>query len=32
MTTQKISFFNRSSIYYRQNFWLLMDKELLYDF
>ena len=32
MTTHKICFFNRSSIHYRKNIWLLMDKELPCDF
>ena len=32
MTTHKICFFNRSSIHYRKNIWLLMDRELPCDF
>ena len=32
MATHKICFFNRSSIHYRKNIWLLMDKELPCDF
>lgn len=32
MTAKKICFFNRSSIHYRKNIWLLMDKELPCDF
>lgn len=32
MSTHKICFFNRSSIHYRKNIWLLMDKELPCDF
>ncbi len=32
MTTHKICFFNRSSIHYRKNIWLLKDGELPCDF
>ena len=32
MKTHKVCFFNRSSIHYRKNIWLLMDKELPCDF
>lgn len=32
MNNHKICFFNRSSIHYRKNIWLLMDKELPCDF
>lgn len=32
MNKHKICFFNRSSIHYRKNIWLLMDKELPCDF
>lgn len=32
MTTHKICFFNRSSVHYRKNIWLLMDRELPCDF
>ena len=32
MITHKICFFNRSSIHYRKNIWLLMDRELPCDF
>lgn len=32
MTTHRICFFNRSSIHYRKNIWMLMDKELPCDF
>jgi hypothetical protein len=30
--THKICFFNRSTIHYGKNLWLLMDRELLYAF
>lgn len=32
MTAHKICFFNRGSVHYRKNIWLLMDKELPCDF
>ena len=32
MNNHKICFFNRSSVHYRKNIWLLMDKELPCDF
>ena len=32
MTTHNICFFNRSTIHYRKNVWLLMDRELPCDF
>lgn len=32
MTTHKVCFFNRSSIHYRKNIYMLMDKELPCDF
>lgn len=32
MTNHKVCFFNRSSIHYRKNIYMLMDKELPCDF
>lgn len=32
MNTHKVCFFNRGSVHYRKNIWLLMDKELPCDF